>query len=58
MEPNIDMLDHIKIVNGKIQEIIFAENIMNEQEKFLALRATLSRLWQYLLDHFLRSPTM
>ena len=45
MELDIDILDHIKIVNRKIQEIIFARHIMSEEEKFLVLRVTLSGFW-------------
>ena len=36
----------------KRYNIIFARFVMNENQKFLVLRATLSDLWQRLLDHF------
>ena len=51
MKPNVDLIEYVKIVNKKIQNIIFVE-FMNEDQRFLALRAYLFDLQQYLLDHF------
>ena len=51
-EPNMEMIEHVKTVNKKIQNIISVEFIMNEDQRLLALRATLPNFWQHLLDQF------